>query len=252
MAGKKPMIRLYLLLAFILTAFAVTARAAPPDWRQYEALLETHLTSRTEQGISLSWLDYSALAASGQFDQVVNQVESYPLDQLQTHNDKLAFYINAYNIYAIKTVLAHWPLSSIKDAGAWYFPVWKKTAGSLGGKTVSLDNIENDLIRPMGDPRIHFAIVCASLSCPDLRPQAYVASDVDKQLEEQTAMFLANGSKGSRVENGQLSLSKIFDWFAEDFSHSGGVQAFVSRYRPQLSGLPIGGYISYNWDVNGE
>ncbi|MGR9037784.1 MAG: DUF547 domain-containing protein, partial [Gammaproteobacteria bacterium] len=156
-----------------------------------------------------------------------------------------------YNILALKTVIDHWPVDSIKDAGSLLSPVWGKPAGSIDGKTVSLDDIENNILRPMGEPRIHFAIVCASVSCPDLRSTPYTASTLNAQLDEQVHEFLANADKGLRIGKTSIRVSKIFDWFEKDFKTVGGVEAFIRRYRSDLPQLPFKADIDYDWDVNG-
>lgn len=112
---------------------------------------------------------------------------------------------------AIKTVLDHWPLQSIRDAGSFFSPVWKKPAGMVAGKVRSLHEIEHDILRAMHEPRIHFAIVCASVSCPDLRPEAYNAAQLDDQLDDQATIFLSRQQKGLRIEANGVQLSKIFD-----------------------------------------
>ena len=116
----------------------------------------------------------------------------------------------------------------------------EKPAAIIGGKTFSLDQIENEKLRKMGDPRIHFAIVCASVSCPDLRAEAYTADEIDEQLNDQAALFLQNAVKGFRVEGDKkiVSASSIFKWFKKDFGGEKGVLAFLSRYSGKdVSGL---------------
>ena len=96
---------------------------------------------------------------------------------LRGRDEQLAFWSNAYNILAMDLVVEHAPEQSIKDIGSLFFPVWKKPAGKIGGKTYSLDEIEHGIVRPLGDPRAHVAVICASLSCPPLRrePRVLVA-----------------------------------------------------------------------------
>ncbi|MDQ7090409.1 MAG: DUF547 domain-containing protein [Methylococcales bacterium] len=142
--------------------------AAEPDWKPYADLLSSTVKQGTKQGVPLAKVDYAALKKSGKLEAVYQQLSAFPLSKLQGKQEKLAFYINTYNILALKMVVDHFPLKSIKDVGSLISPVWGKEAGNIGGKTVSLDDIENKIIRPMGEPRIHFAIVCASVSCPDL------------------------------------------------------------------------------------
>jgi len=156
-----------------------------------------------------------------------------------------------YNILALKTVLDHWPVESIKDVGSLLSPVWDKPAGNIGGKAVSLGEIEHKILRPMGEPRVHLAIVCASVSCPDLRNTPFTGSELDSQLDEQARQFLNNADKGLKIGSKRIRISKIFDWFEEDFRSIGGVEAFIRGYRPDLPALRFTESINYDWDVNG-
>ena len=148
-------------------------------------------------------------------------------------------------------VLDHWPIDSIKDIGSLISPVWGKFAGDIDGKAVSLDEIENKILRTMGEPRIHFAIVCASVSCPDLRNTPYTSSKLNAQLDEQAQQFLSNTEKGLRIEKDSIHISKIFDWFEKDFKSVGGVEAFIRGYRIDLPKLPLKDDIDYDWNMNG-
>ena len=227
------------------------SQAAEPDWQTYQQLLDRHLSPKTQEGIRLNALDYPALIADPAFDEIVGRLESYPLESLTAPKEQLAFYINAYNIFAIKMIKDHWPLDSIRDAGSWFSPVWKKKIGTLGGKTTTLHDIEHEILRKMGEPRIHFAIVCASLSCPDLRGEPYRAAQLEQQLEQQVQSFLDNPGKGLRQSGDGIQISKIFDWFDEDFDSYQGVSGFIRQYRPQLA-TKINGYLDYNWQLNGQ
>jgi hypothetical protein len=236
-------------LALLCWSLPLSSWAQEPDWGDYGALLDRHLSQKTEQGISLAWLDYPALAQDSHFAEVVKTLTEFPLERLVSKEEKLAFYINAYNIFAIKMVLDHWPVESIKAVGSWFNPVWKKPIGKLGGKTVTLHEVEHEILRKMGEPRIHMAIVCASLSCPDLRAEPYEARVLEEQLEQQSQHFFNNGEKGVKVTKEGVEVSKILDWFSEDF---GDPIRFLRRYRPDLpASLGRVGYLSYNWSLNG-
>jgi hypothetical protein len=174
--------------------------------------------------------------------------------------EQLAFWINAYNILAIDVVARNYPVSSIKDAGSLLRPVWKRRAGTIEERDVTLDGIEHRTLRPMGDPRIHGAIVCASLSCPPLRREPYRAESLDAQLDDNVRRWLADPRKGVAVGPGlhTLRVSSIFKWFAEDFEAQGGVPAFVERHGPDEAGALIReggarvgiGYLDYDWSLN--
>lgn len=226
--------------------------AVEPDWKPYADLLSNTVKQGRKQGVSLAIVDYAALKENGKLEAVYQQLSTYPVDKLQGKQEKLAFYINTYNILALKTVVDNFPLESIKDVGNLLSPVWGKEAGNIGGKTVSLDDIENKVIRPMAEPRIHFAIVCASVSCPDLYDKPYTAALLNEQLNQQTQIFLNNNKKGLYVDKTQIHVSKIFDWFAKDFKAAGGIETFIRSYRTDLPALEIDADIDYNWNLNGK
>ena len=136
--------------------------------------------------------------------------------------------------------------------------MWKKTAGEIGGRSHTLSEIEHEILRPMGEPRIHAAIVCASLSCPPLRREPYRAGELHSQLEDNVRRWLADPRKGLRIDRSArtLHLSPILDWFAEDFGES--VIPFVEAHLPQTDAEWIRAqgsklrvrYLEYDWRVN--
>jgi hypothetical protein len=237
-----------------MLSFASTGvQATEPDWTEYGRLLQRHLGQHTAAGVRLAWLDYTGLKAEPGWAQVVDAIAAFPESRLETRQEKLAFYINAYNILAIKMVLDHWPAQSIKDAGSLFRPVWNQPAGRAGGREVTLDGIEDDILRPQGEPRVHMAIVCASLSCPDLRAEPYTAARLDAQLDAASAAYLDNPTKGLRIEKGKARASKIFDWFAEDFAAAGGVAAFIAKHHPGFPPhAPVRADLPYDWSLNGQ
>ncbi|OMH32841.1 DUF547 domain-containing protein [Motiliproteus sp. MSK22-1] len=238
-----------ILLCFVLL-FSLSVQAKEPDWTLYESLLKEYVGSGEVNGITLNLVDYSTLSTDSRFINLVRQLAEYPVSNLNTREEQLAFYINAYNILTLKTVVDNWPLKSIKDVGSWIRPVWKLDAGKIDKQMISLDEIEHEILRPMGEPRIHFAIVCASLSCPDLRTEAYKAETLDQQLDDQTKIFLKNPDKGLKNAGSKMRVSKLFDWFSEDFGAEGGVQSFIKRYLP-ADKRTLDGYLDYSWRVNG-
>jgi len=235
---------------FIGLLFTNHVMAKEADWSDYAKALEL-VRSGKKNGTFLAVVDYAALKQNGQIEKAYQKISQFDVNQLQGHDEKLAFYINAYNILALKMVLDHWPQKSIKDIGSFFSPVWKKEAGIIAGKMVSLDYVENKIIRPMGEPRIHVAIVCASVSCPDLRNEPYTAAKLNQQLNDQAKIFLANNKKGMVIQQGELKVSKIFKWFKQDFDRAGGVEGFIRDYRTDLAGsTKVDDYLDYDWAVN--
>jgi hypothetical protein len=183
---------------------------------------------------------------------------------------QLAFLINAYNAFTVELILSEYPdLESIKDLGSLFSSPWKRTFFTLLGARRHLDNLEQDMIRAPGvfdEPRIHFALNCASIGCPMLRNEAYVAERLDAQLEDALRRFLTDRERNRfDAASGTLWLSKIFDWYAQDFTGeaAGGTtlkQRFAG-YADQLAGseqarrrLQAGDYridyLDYDWRLN--
>jgi hypothetical protein len=172
-----------------------------------------------------------------------------------SRNDQFAFYVNAYNAWTIKLMLTDYPgIKSIKD----FWRPWKKKICRIDGDIITLDDIEHNILRPrFRDPRVHFAINCASKGCPPLRSEPYRGEGLDEQLDEMTRAFI-NDSKRNRLEGYTLYVSEIFDWFAGDFNKD--VVGFFSKYaewdlKKQLEskGQKIKvKYLDYDWSLNGK
>jgi Protein of unknown function, DUF547 len=243
-------VRLRALIFAHLCLMASLVLAEEPDWSLYAQVLAAHVTPGQVQGVALNVVDYSQLAQDPRFKRVVQQLANFSIAKLSTPDERLAFHINAYNILALNMVVAHWPLTSIKDVGNLFRPVWKRPAGILAGKTVSLDDIEHQQLRKLGVPGMHLAIVCASVSCPDLRAEPYRAARLAQQLADQATKFLENPAKGCRIEGQHVQVSKIFDWFEEDFSAVGGVEKFLRQYRELPSDARVTADLPYHWEVN--
>lgn len=237
-----------MLISFLSVPLSVLA--VEPDWRDYQSVLN-HVSAGEKNGVILMQVDYQAIKNNGSLDKAYQQLSGFNLEKLSNRKEKLAFYINAYNILALKKVADNWPTKSIKDLGSFFSPVWNKPAGSLAGKTVTLAQIEHEILRKMGEPRIHLAIVCASVSCPDLRDEPYRAEKLNAQLDDQTQKFLHNPGKGLKIEKRTIRVSKIFDWFEQDFGGREGVLTFIKGYRTHLPDLKVKANIPYDWNVNG-
>lgn len=172
-------------------------------------------------------------------------------------NHQLAFYINVYNAFTIKLVLSEYPgINSIKEIGSFFSGPWSKKFIPLKSETVSLDHIEHHILRPVfKDPRIHFAINCASRSCPPLLDSPYEGDIINRQLDTQVTSFL-DDEKRTFIREGTLYISKIFKWFKEDFSDNPMIfiRAHASdRLKGKLdsNGLPLKiSYLEYDWSLN--
>ena len=181
---------------------------------------------------------------------------STPDENSWSENEQKAFWINAYNAFTIKLILTYFPIKSIKDIGSlikvngvstpWEIPFF-----SINKEKLDLSILENIKLRKkFEDPRIHFALVCASKSCPALLNEAFEPSKLDRQLDTQTKVFLSDPFKNKILEKAP-ELSKIFEWYAADFIKKGSVVDFVNRYasRRISPGAKII-YLNYNWALN--
>jgi len=184
-------------------AAPTTSTAETSDFPAYSSLFGELLEQYTKAapGKLGTRVDYPGLLKEARWKQLVGQLASVDPAALETRSQRLAFWINAYNILAIDLVLGRYPVASIRDIGSFFSPVWKAEAGRIGGKARSLAEIEHEILRPLGEPRIHAAIVCASVSCPDLRREPF-----EPALDRESA----GGARG-RLLRLRLELERI-DW----------------------------------------
>lgn len=228
------------------------------DLELYRALLEEHTEPTSD--VVQTRVHYTALEKDRRWKQLVKGLAAADPRQLGSREERLAFWINAYNILAIDLVLSGYPLGSIKDLGSFFSPVWEVAAGKIGGRDYTLEEIEHEILRPMGEPRIHSAIVCASVSCPPLARTPFEVATIDAQLDSIVRAWLANPKKGLRLDRADetLHLSKIFDWFEEDFEATGGVIHFALPHmapddaawlRTHRADVDIE-YFDYDWGLN--
>jgi len=204
------------------------AAAADLDRTRWAAFLGTH--TRAVDDLAGTRVDYQGLTRSAEWRAFVGglRAASPPHDRA----GRMAFWIDVYNVLAIDTVVRSWPTESIRDAGSFFRPVWGQVAGEVDGRSVTLHEIEHEILRPMGEPRIHMAIVCASTSCPSLAREPFDPARLDAMLDAAVRRFLADDEKGLAIDrvSGTLTLSRIFDWFDEDFDQSGGVRGFLLEH----------------------
>ncbi|NGY37888.1 DUF547 domain-containing protein [Flavobacterium sp. XN-5] len=161
-------------------------------------------------------------------------------------NATLAYWINAYNAYTVKLILDNYPTKSIKEIN----DPWGKKFISLGNKKYSLEEIEHEILRKMDEPRIHFAINCASFSCPNLLNEAYTETKLEKQLVAISKSFINDKTKNTITAN-EIEISKIFDWFSGDFKKKGSVIDFLNQYSTiKISSKAKVNYKDYNWKLN--
>ena len=260
-------------LLLAASALALPARAETFDHGHtaWSALLKKHV--RLLDGARASQLRYAGLAteraALTAYLASLSAV-SVPDFAAFSRPQQTAFLINAYNAFTVELVLTRYPkLASIKELGGFLQNPWQQKFITLLGQSVSLDGIEHQMLRARGrydDPRIHFAVNCASIGCPMLREEAYVAERLDAQLDEQARRFMSDRSRNRwSVAAQRLELSKIFDWYGEDFQlgHRGisSVPAFCARFANELADAPADrerirgqrvavSHLAYDWALN--
>jgi len=231
--------------AVLLAALAFGAAAKPPDHAPFDQLLRAH--------VKAGHVDYPAFQGNDGFRRYTAALGAD--FGAASRGERLAGYINAYNAFAIHGILDGLSPASFLGRQRYF----KLQSWPVDGRSISLERLENDLIRPFNDPRIHFAIVCASRSCPSLRSEAYVAERLDSQLDDQARRFINDPSK-NRFDAATRTayLSAIFKWFDQDFRGAGSVQKYVARYvaDPDVArDLANDGYriewIDYDWSLNG-
>ncbi len=230
----------------------------------YTELLQKHVVVYDEGRRSV--VDYAALQADEPaLNAYLKDLADVSVDQYRSWSEdqQLAFLINAYNAFTLELIVDHYESfasgerESIRDLGGLFYSAWEREVVELLGKMRTLDWVEHKTIRVYFDePRIHAALVCAAMSCPKLRAEAYIPTTLDAQLDDQMRTFLSDRSKSGIDEKG-LYLSRIFDWYEDDF---GDLRAYMRQYvdaladdqaeREALAGDIRIRYTDYDWRLN--
>ncbi len=247
------------LLTGLLLFAAVQARAAfDVSHAKWDSFLKAHVTVNGPT----STVDYKKAKANfGAASDYLASVSAVRRAEYEawSANQKMAFLINAYNAFTVKLIVDNYPLKSIKDLGSLFRSPWKKEFFQLFGESQRLDGIEHDLLRKhFKEPRIHVAVACASLGCPQLRNEAWTAEKLEAQFEDSMKLFLSDGVR-NRYDAGEnrFTISKIFDWYAGDFKDSAGsVPAFLAKYygktpeeKKKMEEARLA-YSEYDWRLN--
>jgi hypothetical protein len=244
-----------LIITVAVSALLFPSPARAFDFSAWDGILKQNTRRSVYEGVAYAGFDYAAILNSREFARLLADLDAFSPEALRGRDEQTAFWINAYNIFAVSLVLENYPARGIKDAGTIFTPVWKVRAGKVGGKPYTLDYIEHEILRPTGEPGVHFAIVCASVSCPDLRAEAYQPTRLAEQLNSQLGEFLNNAGKGLRTERGEKTvyLSKIFRWYEKDFDKAGGILGFINRNLGDSRAVPKDysiKYLPYIWELN--
>ncbi len=237
-----------------------------------------------QENVKDAKVNYQGFIDSAEFTNYLKTLNNITPDDFKTWtgSQKIAFWINSYNAFTIKAIIDHYPIQrSFTLVGIFYAPknsilqipgVWKKLQFQAVGQSVTLDHIEHRILRKeFNEPRIHAAINCASISCPDLRNEAYIADKIDKQLDDSSRNFVNSKTKGVLIDKNKskINVSKIFKWFGDDFfsnyhkqefndksDKQNGTLGFIYKYINEdkkkyvLSGKYKLKYMSYDWGLN--
>lgn len=244
----------FILLAIIScrpTSNFTESGTGPISHEQWSALLKKHVAPE-------GWVDYEGfIKDSAQLNAYLELLSNNPPNKKEwPEKEWMVYWINAYNAFTVKLIVDHYPVSSIRDIGPkMSIPlvntVWHMDFFRIGGKDMDLDHIEHDILREEGDPRIHFAINCASVSCPKLRTEAYTAEELDRQLNDQASYFI-NKSGKNKIDKDSVVISKIFKWFTGDFkTKNTGLIDFLNRFSAvEISEDAEIDYMDYDWSLN--
>ncbi|TMN71013.1 DUF547 domain-containing protein [Pseudoalteromonas sp. S1727] len=257
------------LMMLLLFCLAFSTQANDELHQPWQQLLNEHVKPINHGASTV--VDYAAIKQQhSELKSYLASLSAITATQFASWNNlkQLAFLINAYNAWTVELILTEYPqVKSIKDLGSFFSSPWSKEFVSLLGETRSLDNIEHTLIRGNNkyrEPRIHFAVNCASIGCPALREEAYTGAKLDAQLEQQTTRFLADTTRNYAKDN-TLYLSSIFKWyqtdFATDFRGAQSLSAFTLLYSDALNLTPSQHaklesntmkikFLDYNWALN--
>lgn len=238
-------------MKFILTSLLIilsvvlAAASEKADHSGFDALLKLHVSSNGD-------VDYKGFKKDiTKFDDYLVELKDHAPMGDWSSNEKKAFYINAYNAYTIKFILTKYPVASPKDVSFSGKDIWHFRMVQIGPQKYDLTQIEDNILRKMGDPRIHFAINCGAKSCPKLLNEAYFPETVSAQLTKVTKAFVTNTAHNQLAAK-KVKISKIFEWYAEDFKKDGETLIkFLNKYsNVTISDDAKVEYNEYNWSLN--
>jgi len=214
---------------------------------QWTTLLTKHVSEEGKVNYK-GFLDDQA-----EFQLYLDALSNNPPANNWSENEQMAYWINAYNAFTVKLIIDNYPLESIKDISSGIAMInspWDIKFFKIGDTEFDLNTIEHEILRKdYNEPRIHFAVNCASYSCPKLRNSAFTAEALDAQLDVQAKGFLSNPAKNIITEH-ETKLSKIFDWFESDFTKERTLFDFISSYKSSIRESNEVEFIAYDWSLN--
>ena len=245
----KKFISFILLTAVIV--FTSSAQTTPPSNKIWTSILKRYVNP---EGL----VNYKGIIKDkAEFQKYLDMLSHTPPQESWSKNDQEAYWINVYNAFTVKLIIDYYPVKSIKDIGpkpqiVFINTPWQKKFFYIGKEHFKLDRIEHQILRKeFSEPRIHFAIVCASMSCAKLRREAYEGDRLDEQLKNQAIDFLTDRKK-NKITSEKAELSSYFTWFKSDFEKNGQtVIGFINQYSPVKMKKDANiTFLDYNWSLN--
>lgn len=235
----------YLLTIIALLSFAFSFAGGGEvkfDHSKWDQLLQKHVTAKGNVNYDGFVKDKATL------DAYLNSLSETKPNDTWSRNDAMAYWINAYNAFTVKLILNNYPVKSIMNINGG--KAWDLKFIEIKGEKYSLNNIEHDILRKKyTDPRIHFAVNCASVSCPKLLNTAFFAETLETQLEKAAKEFINNDSKNS-ISSNKAQVSKLFDWYKDDFTKNGSLVDYLNKYATTKLTTNKVGFKEYNWSIN--
>ena len=235
------------IFSFLIFAGSTVAQKAPSH-QQWDKLLRKHVN---KTGL----VNYKGFKNDkAELDSYLKLLSISAPQKSWSKDDQKAYWINAYNAFTVALILKHYPVKSIKDIAGSIYKIntpWDIKFITIGGQKYDLNNIEHKILRnQFDDPRIHFALVCASISCPRLRDEAFTGSGINAQLEDAGKEFLNDKSKNN-IRADKADLSKYFSWYKGDFIKNGSLVDYVNKYSStKITSKTKIGSLDYNWGLN--
>jgi hypothetical protein len=237
----KTLITLILTLS-LFTGFSASPRASHSIWN---TLLKENISSTGK-------VNYKNLKINkNSISEYLTELKNNTPGTDWSKNEKMAYYINMYNAYTVQFIITKYPVKSPKDINYSGKDIWNLKLVKIGAKSITLTQLENDILRGYGDARIHFAINCAASSCPRLMNKAYDAKTLDNDLTRMTKIFI-NDLSANIIKEKKIQISKIFEWYAIDFkSKNQTLIDFINKYsKVQVNQNAKIEYLTYNWNLN--
>lgn len=227
------------------------------DFKPWQDFLAKYVVQKGDQ----TFVNYSNVSKKDKqsLNKIINTYSKLEILKYNK-NQQLAYWINMYNMLTIRVILQHYPVKSITDIDkSWfgYSKVWDQNVVKINGKELTLNDIEHRIVRPIWhDPRVHSAVNCASISCPNLSRQAYQGGQINAQLDRSFSTWI-NSSKGFELKDNNIYISKIFDWYGSDFGNQTHMRQFIAKYLTSkvkkeaiLNENKTIYYQNYNWNLN--